>query len=84
MTVFTPNLQTHWQALQPILTIRDEADYDRAIEQLDTLIDEVGTDENHPLYDLLDALGTIVHAYEEENEPMPTASGSEVLQFLME
>lgn len=47
-------------------------------------IDEVGTNEDHPLYELLDMLGTLVYTYEEKHYPMPQASGAEVLQYLME
>jgi len=29
------------------------------------LLDEIGDNERHPLYDLLDTLGTLIHVYEE-------------------
>ncbi|HRX05295.1 MAG TPA: transcriptional regulator, partial [Anaerolineae bacterium] len=45
---------------------------------------EVGSDESHPLYGLLDTLGTLMHAYEEKHHPMPTASGADMLQFFMQ
>jgi HTH-type transcriptional regulator/antitoxin HigA len=48
------------------------------------LLDEVGTNERHPLYGLLDTLGTLIHAYEEEHFEVPEASGHEMLQFFME
>lgn len=66
------------------MTIQNEQDYDRLVDQLNQLIDEVGTNESHPMYEFLDTLGTIIHAYEEEHFPMPEASGAEVLQYLME
>ena len=47
------------------------------------LLDEVGTDERHPLYGLLDTLGTLIRVYEEQHHPMPTVSGAEMLQFFM-
>jgi HTH-type transcriptional regulator / antitoxin HigA len=74
----------HWQAIEPLLTIRSEQDYAAAIERLRLLLAEVGDDEQHPLYGLLDTLGTLIHAYEEEHVPMPEASGPEVLEYLME
>ena len=43
----------------------------------------VGFDESHPLYDLLDTLGTLIHAYEDRYEPIPESSGPDVLRFLM-
>ena len=84
MNLLTEDIQAHWLAVQPILSIRNEEEYDIAIERLHALIDEVGTDERHPLYDLLDTLGTVIYAYEEKHYPVPECDGIEALQFLME
>ncbi|HBL30168.1 MAG TPA: transcriptional regulator [Acidobacteria bacterium] len=84
MNALRQDTQEHWQAISPLLTIRDERDYAAAIERLSSLLAEVGDDEKHPLYGLLDTLGTLIHAYEEENVPIPEAGGPEVLEFLME
>ena len=64
--------------------IQNEQDYDLAIERLNTLLDEVGTDERHPLYSLLDTLGTVLHAWEEQHHAMPEFGGADLLRFLME
>lgn len=84
MSVITNELKTHWSAISPLLTIRKEEQYLESVERLNNLIDEVGTDEQHPLYELLDTLGTVLHAYEQEHYPMPDCTGAEVLQYLME
>jgi len=84
MTIMPHELQQHWMALSPLFSIRNEHEYDGALERLNHLLDEVGTDEQHPLYTLLDTLGTLLHAYEEHHHPMPECSGVEVLRFLME
>jgi len=84
MTKTIQEIQPHWVAIRPYLSIRDEQDYDRAVEQLNQLIDEVGTNEEHPMYEYLDTLGTIIHAYEEKHNPMPQARGADVLEYLME
>ena len=84
MDAMFQEIQPHWTAVRPYLSIRNEADYDRALEQLNELVDVVGTDEEHPLYEFLDTLGTLVHVYEEENHPMPPVSGAQVLRYLME
>jgi len=84
MTIMPHELQQHWMALSPLFSIRNEHEYDGALERLNHLLDEVGTDEQHPLYTLLDTLGTLLHAYEEHHYPMPECSGVEVLRFLME
>ena len=84
MTAIPHELQHHWTAISPLLSIRNEREYDLAVERLNRLLDEVGTDEQHPLYTLLDTLGTLIHAYEEEHHPIPECSGADVLRFLME
>ena len=70
--------------VQPLFSIRNENEYDKAIATLNSLIDEVGTNEQHPLYELLDILGTVIYAYEEKYHPIPECNGVEVLKFLME
>jgi HTH-type transcriptional regulator / antitoxin HigA len=84
MTVIPQELQTHWTAISPLLSIRNEHEYDLAVERLNRLLDEVGADEQHPLYTFLDTLGTLIHAYEEQHYPMPECSGVDVLRFLMD
>ena len=84
MSALRKETRDHWRAIGPLLTIRDEQDYAAAVERLETLADEVGDDERHPLNGSLDTLGTLVHAYEEEHVPIPEASGPEVLEYLME
>ena len=78
------DLETHWSAVQPLLSIHTEADYERSLEGLNDLLDEVGTNEQHPLYDLLDTLGTLLHSYEEKHHPIPDVSGAEVLRHFMQ
>jgi HTH-type transcriptional regulator/antitoxin HigA len=84
MTALAPGLQDHWTAIRPILTLRDETDYDRAVTTLNELLDAIGTDERHPLYDLLDTLGTVIAAYEVDHLVMPPVDGRDVLAYLIE
>lgn len=84
MSTITPDIQRHWAAIGPLLSIGNEREYDSAVKRLNHLLDEIGTDERHPLYGLLDTLGTLVHAYEEQHHPMPDCSGADILRFLME
>ena len=84
MRIITLQLQQSWMQVSALLNIQNEQDYDLALERLDGLIDEVGTDEEHPLYSLLDTMGTVVHAWEEQHYPMPELVGAEALRFLME
>jgi len=83
-TIVSKELESHWASIRPILTIRNEREYNAAINRLNELLDEVGEDEKHPLFSLLDTLGTLIQVYEEEKVPMPDSSGVEVLRYLME
>ena len=83
MTFVNEQIQTHWTNIAPLLTIHNERHYSNAVKRMNELLDEVGNDEKHPLYSLLDTLATLIHAYEEEHYPMPVSTGAEVLRFLM-
>ncbi len=84
MSVVPEEIQLHWRVVQPLFSIRNESEYNPAIGRLNALIDEIGTNEQHPLYELLDTLGIVIHAYEEKHYPMPECSGVEIFQHLME
>ena len=84
MSVSTKDIQNHWATIRPLLTIRNEREYDQAIKRLHSLLDEIGTNERHPLYGLLDTLGTLMHAYEEKHHALPESSGADMLRFFME
>ncbi len=84
MNVLTKSIENHWATIRPILTIRNEREYDAAIKRLNELLDEVGTNERHPLYGLLDTLGTLIHAYEEKHNPIRASTGAEMLGYFME
>jgi HTH-type transcriptional regulator / antitoxin HigA len=66
----------------PLRPIRSEAELDRAIAMIDTLLDQdkrTGDEE-----DYLDVLSDLVEKYEDEHDPMPPISGAEMLRFLIE
>jgi len=84
MSMITPEIKRSWTKISPLLNIQNEQEYEEAVERLNNLIDEVGTDEHHPLYSLLDTLGTVIFAYEEEHYLMPKCRGGDSLQFLMD
>ena len=84
MSVSTKELQDNWASMRRILTVRNEREYDRAVKRLNSLLDEIGTNERHPLYGFLDTLGTLIHAYEEKHHAIPEASGPEMLRFFMD
>ena len=67
-----------------VTAVRTEADYAQARATIDTLLDEIGDNETHPLADVLDYLSGQVKAYEDDKFQIPSAEPKEVLRFLME
>ncbi len=54
---------------QMLYVPRTEKEYDRIVELLDSLIYEVGEDENHPLASFMEILGVLTEKYEDEYVP---------------
>jgi HTH-type transcriptional regulator / antitoxin HigA len=84
MKLANKELEVHWTNIAPLPTIRNEREYNAAVRRLNELLDELGESEKHPLYGLLDILGTLIQAYEEEHYPIPDVTGPQVLHFLMD
>jgi HTH-type transcriptional regulator / antitoxin HigA len=63
-------VQPHWSEISKILYIpHTEQEYQEAVRLLDTLIDTIGEDENHPLASLMEILGLLIETYENEHVP---------------
>jgi HTH-type transcriptional regulator / antitoxin HigA len=82
--MLTTDLQTHWTAICPLLIIRNEREYDRAVKLLNELLDEIGTNEQHSLYSFMDTLGALIEAYEEDHHPVAASNGADILRYFME
>ncbi|WP_330205265.1 hypothetical protein [Cyanobacterium sp. Dongsha4] len=60
----------NWQLLNNTLFVpHNEADYEYLVKLLDSLIDEVGENESHPLANLMEIIGVLIENYENENIP---------------
>ena len=56
-----------WPDIQPIFSVpHNEKDYNKSVNLLDSLIDEVGNNENHPLTSLMETIGTLIETYESQ------------------
>jgi HTH-type transcriptional regulator / antitoxin HigA len=78
-----------WHAFQSVLpvkigTIHNDADYERVVAFMNSLLDVVGDDEAHELADLLDLVGQLVEDYEGTRHVIPDAAPHEVLRFLLD
>lgn len=80
-------IQTSWQAfdaLAHLRPIRTGKEYDRMVALMNSLLDEAGDDEEHPLSGLLDLVGDLVSRYEQEHYAIEPAEPQEVLRQLMD
>jgi HTH-type transcriptional regulator/antitoxin HigA len=71
----------HRLGLSPIHT---KAQYGRMVQLMNGLVDEVGSNEKHPLADLLEIVGDIIAVYEGRHYPIADAEPREVLRLLIE
>ena len=62
--------QKAWPVLAPVVFVpHAEGEYQRLVAVLDSLIDTVGENENHPLASLMEVIGVLIEKYEDENVP---------------
>ena len=74
-----------WPGIQNIFSVpHDQKEYNRLVNILDGLIDEVGENESHPLASLMETLGSLIETYEIQNIPEIEGSPSDALKTLME
>jgi HTH-type transcriptional regulator/antitoxin HigA len=82
-----PEISQAWAKLQSVAlirTIRNEADFERMHAYANELSDEVGDDENHPLYSLFEIVMDIIDRWEGDHVIIPDSPPREVLRFLLE
>lgn len=83
----TPELTQAWSALQAqalLRPIRDAADFERLHTLADSLADEVGDNEAHPLFSLFEIVMELIGHWEDRYARVPNAEPREVLRFLLE
>ena len=75
----------HWEYIAPVLAVpSNEKDYDKLVDDLDSVLDAGGANENHPLAGLADRMGDLVSAYEDQQDLTPQSNGIDALKYLIE
>lgn len=80
-------ITSHFQALSsiiPLRTIRNEDEYDKAVNVLNQLLDAGAANEDHALAELTNTLGVLISEYDDVHYPAQNVSPLEMLKFLME
>ena len=74
-----------WPCIQNIFSVpHNQKEYNRLVDILDGLIDEVGENESHPLASLMETLGSLIESYENQNIPVIEGSPSDALKALID
>lgn len=74
----------HWTYVAPILSRpKNEKEFKLLQMHLNTLLDKIAGDENHPLMGLIDMISDLIASYEEENHPLAIGRGVDALKYLM-
>jgi len=74
-----------WPEIQGIFSVpHNERDCDKLVRLLDSLIDEVGNSESHPLFSLMETIGSLIETYESRNIPELEGNPVDTLKTLME
>jgi HTH-type transcriptional regulator/antitoxin HigA len=74
-----------WPDIQPIFSVpHNEKDYNKLVNLLDGLIDEVGNNENHPLTSLMETIGSLIETYEAQYIHETEGHPLDTMKVLME
>jgi HTH-type transcriptional regulator/antitoxin HigA len=74
-----------WPEIQPIFSVpHNKKDYNKLVNFLDGLIDEVGNKENHPLTSLMETIGNLIETYESQYINEIEGNPIDALNALME
>ena len=74
-----------WPDIQPIFSVpHNEKDYNKLVNLLDSLIDEVENNENHPLTSLMETIGSLIETYESQYISEIEGDPIDTLKALME
>lgn len=71
-------------SLVPLRAIHSEQDYENAVSALNRLLDAGAANDEHPLADLVNALGNLIGDYEDQQYPAEHVTPVEMIRFLME
>jgi HTH-type transcriptional regulator/antitoxin HigA len=74
-----------WPTVKSVFSVpHSEKEYQELVKTLDSLIDEVGDNEAHPLAPVMETVGRLVENYEDHNYTTRESSPANCLKYLMQ
>ncbi len=79
------NISKAWPTVKAIFSVpHSEKEYRALVKTLDSLIDEVGNDQNHKLAPVMETIGNLIENYETQEYKINESSPIESLKYLMQ
>ena len=73
-----------WRSVIGVDRIQTEEEYDHVAAILNMVVNEVRDDVSHPLLPVMEYLGNLIEAYDDEHYTWPPPPPAEMLRYLME
>jgi HTH-type transcriptional regulator/antitoxin HigA len=78
------NISKVWPSVKSIFSVpHTEKEYRDLVKTLDSLIDEVGENENHELAPVMETIGNLIENYESQNFKINESTPIDALKYLM-
>jgi len=79
------NISKVWPTIKAVFSVpHSEKEYRALVKTLDSLVDEVGNNENHKLAPVMETIGNLIENYEERKYQIKAASPVDTLKYLMQ
>ncbi len=79
------NIEKIWPSINTIFSVpHSENEYNALVETLDSLIDEVGDNQEHKLAPVMETIGQLIENYEDQKYKIKEASPIDTLKYLMQ
>ncbi len=78
------NISKVWPTIKAVFSVpHSEKEYQALVKTLDSLIDEVGDDENHKLAPAMETIGNLIAHYENQKYQIKKSTPVDTLKYLM-
>jgi HTH-type transcriptional regulator/antitoxin HigA len=79
------NISKVWPTVKAIFSVpHTESEYQSLVNTLDSLVDEVGNNQNHELAPVMETIGNLIENYEDRKYKIKEASPVDALKYLMQ
>ena len=79
------NISKVWPNIKSIFSVpHSEDEYQTLVKTLDSLVDEVGDNQDHELAPVMETIGNLIENYEDQEYKIEEASPVDALKYLMQ